>query len=515
MKFNLLINRHIQWFYIFLLWNTWVVAAWLRFYNLAYLKFLVFDEKYFVEFGHRYLTGSDFFDSHPPLGKYLIAFGIWMGDHLPLPHTYIELDGALLSPWSYRWLNALVGSLIPLVVGAIAYQLTHRYSYSVIAALFALTDGLFLVESRLSLINIYMIFFGLLGQLCLLYSNHHNIEFQPPKYHSRPGGNLSSDVPYNYDNCYIINKKHPHHWFFLLAAGINFGASAAVKWNGLGFLLSAYILWFSHGLSIGFQQYRQRKQLPNNQKIYQLIRSQIFLSPRSLVLYLVILPTLVYCLCWIPHLQLNPEYGFWQVHQEIFAYHHNLGSGDNIHTYCSAWWTWPWMIRPVLYFYQTVELSDKSTVIYAVNGMANPILSWLSIAAIGWLTYLLCQQIWLRIREPLNKNSPREIDFLYRGTPLAVWYYLIVNYLCNWLPWVLVSRCTFLYHYMSAAVFAELAIAWLIDSFLERKQRYYTQGAIILILSILLAFIFWLPLYLGLPLSPEAWQHRIWFSSWL
>jgi len=499
MKFDRLINRY-QWFYLFMLWNTWIVGALLRFANLAYLNFLVFDEKYFVEFAQAYLTGDSFFDSHPPLGKYLIALGIWIGDRLPFPHTYIELNGALLSPWSYRWLNAVVGALIPLIIGAIAYQLTQRYSYSVIAALFALTDGLFLVESRHALINIYMVFFGLLGQLCLLL---------------------------------IIRKKHQQSWLLPVFAGINFGAAAAVKWNGLGFLLGAYVLWLSDGLCLIFQQYRKWHQLPKLPKLYQIIRCQLFLSPRSFILFLVVLPTLVYSLSWIPHLQLNPDYGFWQLHQQIFTYHHNLGNGETVHRYCSPWWTWPWTIRPVVYFYQTEELADKSTVIYTVYGMANPILSWLAIAAIGWLTYRLWQSIWIPLRRAIVKIKTLKrllptrrtlkrllltrsiIDIADRSPGWGVEYYLIVNYLCNWLPWVLVSRCTFLYHYMSAAVFGQLAIAFLVDSWLQTKRRYYILSAIGLIAIVLIAFIFWLPLYLGLPLSPAAWKLRIWFSSWV
>ena len=164
------------------------------------------------------------------------------------------------------------------------------------------------------------------------------------------------------------------------------------------------------------------------------------------------------------------------------------------------------MIRPIVYFYQTVQMSDGQRVIYTVTGMGNPILWWSSTLGIFSLTGLFLQQMWLRIRCPVNQNH----------TPiLGVWYYLIVNYLCNWLPWVFVNRCTFIYHYMSAAVFAQLAIAWLVEYCLQTKRHYWREMAIVLILVILLAFIFWLPLYLGLPLSPEAWKQRILFSSWI
>ncbi|MGI8936375.1 MAG: phospholipid carrier-dependent glycosyltransferase, partial [Phormidesmis sp.] len=50
----------------------------LRFWQLSRFDALVFDEIYFVKFAHAYLTGVPQFDAHPPLGKYLIAAGIWL-----------------------------------------------------------------------------------------------------------------------------------------------------------------------------------------------------------------------------------------------------------------------------------------------------------------------------------------------------------------------------------------------------------------------------------------------------
>jgi len=36
------------------------------------------------------------------------------------------------------------------------------------------------------------------------------------------------------------------------------------------------------------------------------------------------------------------------------------GSGSNVHPYCSTWYTWPLMIRPVAYFYQTAQTATAS-----------------------------------------------------------------------------------------------------------------------------------------------------------
>uniref|UniRef100_A0ACD5GP40 Phospholipid carrier-dependent glycosyltransferase n=1 Tax=Desertifilum tharense IPPAS B-1220 TaxID=1781255 RepID=A0ACD5GP40_9CYAN len=147
-----------------------VLSLILRFWGLSRFNQLVFDEVYFAKFANNYLTRTPFFDAHPPLAKYLIAIGMGINSMFPFGDQSVtnELTGSVRSTFSYRWLNALTGALIPLVVSGIAYQLTRRYTYAFFAALFIALDGLFLVESRYALVNVYLVIFGLLGSWFLL-----------------------------------------------------------------------------------------------------------------------------------------------------------------------------------------------------------------------------------------------------------------------------------------------------------------------------------------------------------
>ncbi|MFM6311682.1 MAG: phospholipid carrier-dependent glycosyltransferase, partial [Dolichospermum sp.] len=142
----------------------------LRFWGLSRFNTLVFDEVYFAKFGNNYLTHTPFFNAHPPLSQYLIGLGIWISNHIPIGREtdVNSLTGSLLFPGSYRWLNALTGSFIPVVVTLLTYQLSYRYRLALLAGFFTACDGLFLVESRYALSNIYIVIFGLLGQWLLL-----------------------------------------------------------------------------------------------------------------------------------------------------------------------------------------------------------------------------------------------------------------------------------------------------------------------------------------------------------
>jgi dolichyl-phosphate-mannose--protein O-mannosyl transferase len=462
-----------------------LVSLVLRFWGLGRFNALVFDEVYYAKFANDYLTKTNFFNAHPPFSQYIIAIGMWIGSHLPFGQdTVNSLTGSLRSTWSYRWLNALTGSFIPLVVAALAYQLNRRKSFALIAALFAATDGLFLVESRYALNNVYLVILGLLGQLCFLLA---------------------------------LSSQAQRRWIMLVLSGVFFGASACIKWNGLWFLLGAYMVWAAAWI---LQLVKKRTADHSKNHPLQPLRNPLQnltqLNILHVFLPLGIIPVLTYSLLWIPHLLMNPTPGFWQAQKEILTFHEKIGSGPEVHPYCSNWYSWLLMWRPVAYFYQTARNTTEQVptypplpagagqVIYDVHAMGNPILWWLSTAAILLLLLLVTQRFLKRSgwQTPLTPQ-----------TWIAL--YLVLNWLANLLPWVRVTRCTFLYHYMGSSVFSGLALAWLVDRWLNSKQPQYRSAGITVIFLVLMAFVFWLPIFLGLPLSVKGYEFRMWFPSWI
>lgn len=484
-------------------WLRWGLGAvflfafGLRFWRLTQFNTLVFDEVYYPVFANRYLLGDYVYNSHPPLSQYIIAIGIWLGSHLSVGQEMVNgLTGSLRSTFSYRWFNGIAGSCIPVVVGLIAYELSRNRVYAAIAALVTVLDGLFLVESRYALNNVYLVLFGLLGHWFVLKG----LSDRPPPttrrvklrrlYPNRPSGwlrHISDEVSDRW--------RFPRVWQrgqFLSLAGVCFGCTIAVKWNGLGFLLSIY----------GFWLILKVLPLPESSRLQRLTHLKI---PEFLG-YFALLPLLVYCLLWLPHLSLNPELNFWQLHRSMLAFHEAIGSDAAVHPYCSAWYGWPLMERPIAYFYETapdlrnlVPIAPPlpggwGQITYTVYAMGNPLLWWSSTAAIAFtlLSYAVL-----------------------RTAPAAqIWLYCLGGYLANWLPWSAVSRCTFLYHYMAALIFAQLALAyWLAEGCIRSHPTRILALSILGICS--LGFIFWLPIYLGLPLTAEEYQARMWFEQWI
>lgn len=449
----------------------------LHFWGVDRFNTLVFDEVYYVKYANNYLTRTPFFDAHPPLGKYAIALAIWIGSHFQTGRdTVNNLGGVPFFPLTYRWLNALVGSLLPVVVGAIAYHISQRRSYALVAALFTTLDGLFLVESRYALINIYLVFFGLLGQWFFLLALEHQARWR---------------------------------WFWLALSGIGFGACISVKWNGLGLLAGIYLIWICAWLMQWMGIRIKNSPLP--------LQNLTQIKLHHLVANLAIIPAIIYYLVWLPHLQINTKAGFWELHQQILGFHQGLASGPNVHPYCSSWYTWPLMLRPMSYFYETARNTTEpipsfgpplpgatGKIIYDIHAMGNPFLWWLSTAAIVLLVIEMVRHIWIKQNDAYSFYSSK----------LWIGIYLFFNYAANFLPWIKVTRCTFIYLYMPAAIFGFLSIAWLVERWLYSFDIEFRLLAVTVIFIIVLAFVFWLPVYLGLPLSAQGFQWRMWLRSW-
>ncbi|MGC9505138.1 phospholipid carrier-dependent glycosyltransferase [Baaleninema sp.] len=499
--------------------GIWVGSLILRFWELDRFNVLVFDEIYFANYGFNYLKQIPFFDVHPPLGKYCIALGIWIQAHFMggLESLKNATEVAQLNAFAYRWANGLVGATVPLLVGSIAYEITLKKRYAFLSSLFVALDGLLLVESRYALINVYLLGFGLLGVLTFFKS---------------------------------LNSQKTYLW--AMVSGVFLGCCASVKWNGLGFWLGIVLLYGGAWALRYFKLWSDRAASHANSDLKnspeenlldplkspfsdisnsgendfknieteginpeplppQKTRTQPSTNPLESILKIDrlnfalnfgLVPFLVYRLLWIPHLQLNPDFTFLGMQWQILHYHESIGNTTDAHPYCSAWYSWPWMARPVGYYFQAIEKASQ-TLIFDVHAFGNPPLWWLSAVAIAAVTVQL-------FRHLLHWRSNRPV------VPQTVLLHslLVSEFAANFLPWAKVSRCTYLYHYMGASLFAFMALAWWVDNASNQRDLSWRIVGTLAVAIIVLGFWYWLPIYLGLPLTREAFDGRMWWRSW-
>ena len=177
---------------------------------------------------------------------------------------------------------------------------------------------------------------------------------------------------------------------------------------------------------------------------------------------LVVVPLLVYFLAYVPYLELGhaiagpdagPGYGWSldELHAQMFGYHFGLQAG---HASASPWWSWPLDLKPVWFYGHDFD-GRRIGVIY--NG-GNPILFWAGVPAIGWCALMA----WKR-----------------RSPALVL---LVVAFAFQFLPWTRIERATFHYHYLTAVMFAMVAVAYVVDEML-RSWSYRPFGLAFLVLA--------------------------------
>jgi len=173
-----------------------------------------------------------------------------------------------------------------------------------------------------------------------------------------------------------------------------------------------------------------------------------------------VIPLVVYFLVYVPYLQLGhgiatqglgPGYGWSldELQSQMFGYHFGLQAG---HPAASPWWSWPLDLKPVWFYGHSF---DGGTIAVIYNG-GNPVLFWAGIPAIIFAGL----QAWRR-----------------RSPALVL---LVAAFAFQYLPWTRIERATFQYHYLTAVLFAMIAVAYVVDEGL-RSWRHRSLAVAFLI----------------------------------
>ena len=190
---------------------------------------------------------------------------------------------------------------------------------------------------------------------------------------------------------------------------------------------------------------------------------------------LFILPPLIYLLSFSQFwLQGHSLQQFVDLHKQIYWYQTHLTA---THSYQSAAWQWPLLIRPVWF-----HVDYQPETIANIYNLGNPVIFWLGLVAlIQGLSFTKL------------KDSP------YR--------YLLFSYLGLWLPFIASPRIMFLHHYLPAlAVLTVILAAWL--------GKFSKKTITIIIFITIITFIFFYPINTAMAL-PTNWL-KYWFllPSW-
>ena len=180
---------------------------------------------------------------------------------------------------------------------------------------------------------------------------------------------------------------------------------------------------------------------------------------------------------------------------------------ENEHPYCSKWYSWPLMIRPIGYFFSSQEtmgtLGNQIMQFQDVHLFPNPFLYWFSTIAILIMAVQWLKLFWQWVSQGIVSHE------------CYLFLFILIGYFANLLPWALVSRCVFLYHYQPASVFAFLALAWYLAKYIKSESLKYRVLSWGILTIVFISFLYWLPIQLGISLDSDAFYDRMWFPSWI
>ena len=451
--------------------DTWIItglliaAAITRFWHLGHPAEIVFDEVHFVAQGRHYLHGESFLDPHPPLAKLVIAAGIWMfGDH----------------PWSWRVGNAVIGTALVGITYLLGRRMIGSRIAAALAAGFILCDGMYLVDSRIAVIDI--VYLTCAAVAYLLFFKFAQTPETGARRRLLPWIGLALGL------C-LSGKLYIPAITFLLVTGFMLYVLASEKrkladaklgkaksttageprarpldmfetselvFIGVTFVALAFVMLLSGGtfgrlvlvlLVVAAirtaEVYWRKGSLPTAPSWKEL--REIF-DEKSIGAMAVVgsIAAIVYLAVFIPHFYL----GWWGGITDLFKYYHDViwyeGSvASATHPYASPWWSWPLMLRPIAYWQNFPKTGDVST----VWGGGNPILWW------GALTAITITAVKALERPSLARA------------------FLVIGYLSYIVIWIWIGRTLFLYHYMGSVYLAYIALAAVLaECFYERAE---------------------------------------------
>ena len=362
----------------------------------SYYNGMYFDELYHARTAYEHLNGLDPYEnSHPPLGKVLIMLGI-------------AVFG--MNAFGWRIVGALVGIAMLPVLYAFGKRIFKKTEFALFVTVLFAFDFMHFTQTRIATIDVYAVFFILLMYYYMYQYFCMNFFVDGLRATLRP----------------------------LALAGLFFGIGAASKWTCIYAGGGLAVILF---LSL-FQRFRECRAAMHaedpvlQERVRPFLRYTIYTLLWCCLFYIVV-PVAIYLAAYLPYVLCEKQYGLrdiWSYQKFMFSYHSQLTAS---HPYESPWWQWPFTVRPMWYYWGGGNVSSDT--ISTLSASGSPAVWWLCSLA----TFYYVGKSLLRTALGLPAKS--------NATPVV-----LVGLAANYLPWVLVTRCTFIYHFFTTVPFIVL-----------------------------------------------------------
>ena len=278
----------------------------------------------------------------------------------------------------------------------------------------------------------------------------------------------------------VLAFLHNKYWFTALSLGL----ATSVKWSGLYVLIALALL-------VLINDYRKHRYLGSENPIRKMAQKNFLIR----FLQFGIFPLFIYLTSWFGwfftktgwdrNWSANALRSFWHYHAEILNFHANLSES---HPYAANPWSWLIQGRPTSFFYETPKNCGGSNCSQEVLALGTPILWWLATIAL-----FVTIGFWISKRE-----WQAEILLVVIGA--------------SYLPWFTFQKRTmFSFYAIAFEPFILLTLVFVLSKILKNQRKILIAiGAVVLV-----NFLYFLPIFLGIPITYNSWHDRMWLPSWI
>ena len=465
-------------------------------YNSTY-----FDEIYHARTGYEHLHHLQPYETtHPPLGKVFISWAI-------------AIFG--MTPFGWRFAGALAGVLMLPGMYLLGKLFVKRWWGGMAAALFMAFDLMHFTQTRIATIDSFVVLF-IIWMMYFMF------------------------------RWFFQDFFHMPFWKTLVPLGLSglcMGLGVASKWTACyaGVILAIIFfigVWRRARLISAAKKTPEKQRTDGQKTAAEKGTKQLLITVASCLIFFVLVPVVIYYCSYIPYFAfdgvgvtpkkvIEAAVGTYFTNGQMggmLGYHSEPGRGMD-HDFYSPWYQWPVIGKPMWYAANSFEPEGYESSIMA---MGNPVVWWGGLVCI-----VVCLAVW--IMRHLRKDTSLSLRVKTDDPRTGL---LLLCYFGQLLPWILVPRGTYIYHYFPCVPFLILAIVVCLDlladtgiaaeaanglrlaaSEEEKKQKRAERIAFILLLLLLQTaaalFIFFFPYASGVAVKREWMDAAKWFDRWL
>ncbi len=430
-------------------------------YPSDYMQNTYFDEIYFVRTAEQYLHSQLPYEwTHPPLGKLIQA-------------SSLLIFG--FDPFGWRIMGVIFATLMIPLIYIFGKKMLGTWIGGFTAAFLLTFDFMHFTMGRMGTADTYVVFFSLASQLFFFIYVKNVLD----------RGWKTSVIP-----LFLA--------FFFFALG--FSSKWLVLYGFAGELALLLVM-----------RLYEVKNLKSNLsgKFYALLD-----HPYSVIVAFILFAIGIYFLTYIPDMLAGRSFfGVIGLQGQMFDYHFYLTA---THPFSSLWYSWPFMFDPlnairnmlssapqstlnwvhVPVWLESASLSDnlKSTIVV----MGNPAVWWIGFASVIGLTVTYIQRIFGKGFSLKNYWPP---------------IFILLVFFSQWLPYVLITRVVFIYHFYSNVPILCLGTAFVVSRYWS--SRWVKIVAIAYFALTIALFVLFYPAISGVPASTTTIDSLKWFKGWV